>query len=186
MKTRFAAIAVAALLLVGCTPTTTTTPDSPDGDSAGGEGVPPCFVGQWDLDVAQFQSDAALFLDEDLPIESLEISGNQVLSISADGLITLGTNLTTATTLTALVGGQRLETTTTNLGDGTWTSGGPGELSVSDFSFAEQTVTNDDPNVPHFTGCDFTEVPAVDVECEGDRLFLVGPGAPYGTYWDRR
>ena len=186
MKIATASIALSALLLAGCTPTTTTTLEDPADYSAGGEGVPPCFVGQWDLDVAQFQSDVALFLDEDLPIESLELSGNQVLGIAADGQITLGTNLTTATTLTALVGGQSLVTTTTNLGEGAWTSGDPGELSVSDFSFSEQTVTNDDPNVPHFTGCDFTVVPAVDVECEGDRLFLVGPGAPYGTYWDRR
>jgi hypothetical protein len=186
MKTRFAALAVAALLLTGCTPTTTATTDRPAGDSAGGEGVPPCFVGQWDLNVAQFQDDAEFFLlDSQVPIESLALSGSQVLSISADGLVTLGTRLTSTTTLTSLVGGQSLVTTTTSLGDGAWTSSGPTVLSISDFSFSESTVTNDDPTIPHVAGCDFTGVPVVDVQCDEDTLFLIGPDAPYGAYFTR-
>lgn len=187
MKTATVTLALGILLLAGCTPTTPTTSDRSDDDSSGGETMPPCLVGTWDLDVERYQDDTDFYITESgLPIANLDLSGTQVLSFGADGQVTLGTNLTADTTLEVPGASRPMSTTTTNLGDGGWTLNDDGTVTIDNFSFSETTVSLSDPGAPEFAGCDFTTVPTVDTQCEGDTLFLIGPDAPYGTYWTRR
>lgn len=185
MKTRILITALGLLMLSGCTPPASTPSGSDDSVSSGGDATSPCFVGQWDLDLTHYQDDAAFFAAETgVPISSLTITGNQTLSISADGQITLGTNLSSVTVVTGVA--DPLTSTSTNLGLGSWTSPDEGTLTISDFSFSESTVRTSIEGAPVFSGCDFTEVPRADIQCEGDTLFIIGPDAPYGTYWTRR
>jgi hypothetical protein len=185
MKTALALVAL-SLLLTGCTPTTPSTPDGP-GDSAGGDAVAPCFVGQWDLDVARYEDDAEFFLIETgAPVTDLAISGTQVMGIAADGQVTLGTNLTATTTYSLGATTHTTTSSTTNLGLGAWSSSGPVALVIDDFSFSESTVSTSEPGAPEFSGCDLSTISSIDVQCEDDTLFLIGTDAPFGSYWTRR
>jgi hypothetical protein len=183
MKTTTALLALSLLLLTGCTPTSTPTP--PERDSAGGEAVPPCLVGEWDLDLAHYQDDVEFFAEQSgLPLESLALSGTQLLTFSADGQVTLGTDLTADASVPGLP--RPLSSTNTNFGIGSWSTEGSTTLTITDFSFTFSEVVPSEPGAPSFGGCDFTEVPVADFVCEEDSLFIIGPEAPYGSYWTRR
>jgi hypothetical protein len=120
-----------------------------------------------------------------VPLDELFIGGTQSLEITADGRITLRTDLTADSRVSAGDFSHAWSSNTTNHGDGNWTSTDD-TLTVSDFAFYTSEVTVSEEGAPEFGGCDFSTVPTVAVECEEDRLFLAGSDAAFGSYWNRR
>ena len=188
MKTKILLVALGLLVLSGCTPTTSsTTPPAGGDDSSGADVSAPCFVGTWDLDVAQFEDDATPFAStEGVPLAELFVGGTQSLEITADGRVVLRTDLTVDSRVESGAFTHSWSSNTLNHGDGNWSSTSDDMLTISDFDFYTSEVTTSEEGAPVFSGCDFTAVPSVHVECDQDRLFLTGPDAPYGTYWTRR
>lgn len=189
MKTTTASIALCVLLLAGCTPTTTNS-DEP-ADSTGGEIAADednCLVGVWDLDLANYREQAQAFLTSmEVPVQDLVMDGSQVLSIGPSGIIQLDTNVTTSGTIVVAGFTGPVSAHTETVENGDWELGDDGTLTISNWTSVSDasTATEGADDVP-VGAVDFSEIPTIATICNGDSLFLQGPDAPLGSYWNRR
>lgn len=149
------------------TPSATTDSDAGTGDTA-------CVTGNWRLDIADYQAQAARWLKGlGIPLSRLRIKGSQSLAFNP-GYLSVGTDLT----VVARVAGRSISAHTEYAGGGEWfwNATAPDVFEVENWA-----TTVDDADTPR----DVPAVPLFDVtsggikvRCDGDRLVLRGAGAP--------
>jgi hypothetical protein len=176
-----AALAATALLvLAGCTvPGGGAEPDDdPSVDEPVGETS--CVEGDWYLDLADYttQSEAYL-LGLGLPLEHLDIAGQQKLTFTADGYLNIATDLTTS----AVVLGQAISTTTQSAGGADWywdaTNDTEGDITLENWAWTVEPGGATDPAAPPAAPFFDPESDApIAVSCSATTLSLQGAGAP--------
>ncbi|MBX3098343.1 MAG: hypothetical protein KF761_02080 [Salinibacterium sp.] len=183
----FAGVVLAALLLAGCSAGPATPSGSGGGSTAGGAASGPCIVGVWNLDVGDYEAQSLLYINGlAVPMEDFTLTGSQTLSVTADGLFRLDTEITTAGNLVIDSYMRALSTTTTGMSTADWSPGEPGTIDLENW-VDDLEVTGDAPEESGLGGgVGFGSIPTVSVTCEGDRLKLGGLDLPLDSHWIRR
>lgn len=151
-----------------------TVPDSEAGDTG-------CLVGRWFLDVADYQGQADAYLKSvGIPIESLEITGEQILDINESPYLSVSTDLVVNASVQGLTFGYRDQ----SAGGGEWGFDSPDAIVVDGFAY---TVEPEVPpgGAPAIPFLDPSAGP-LSVSCDGDRLSLRGATAPLTGNFVRR
>lgn len=181
-------LACATLLLAGCTGVDPfgIPADNHDGAGAGGPSEP-CIVGVWSLDVGDYEAQSIVYINGlAVPMDNFHLTGNESLSVTADGLFRLDTNITTGGDMT-LPGYLRVfETTTTGYSTAEWSEGEAGTIDLENW-VDELESTGDAPEETGFGGgVGFGNIPNVSMTCVGDQLTLHGPDLPLISRWTRQ
>lgn len=187
MKTTPAAAVLLLLVLVGCTPTVTTSDDP--GDSTGGEslGGENCLTGQWDLDVANYRDQSQEYLAGlGIPLTDFTMTGTEVLTFAEDGGVELASQITSGGTITVPGFTGPVSTETTSISTGNWSTAGDGSLTIENWALIDNSVTSTAPEGVDLGGFSLTNVSGMTALCDETSLFLQGPDAPLGSYWTRR
>ena len=184
-----AAVALASLLLVGCTATPTApSAADPTEEPAAADPSTACLVGDWSLDMTDYEFQSVTYVASlDAPLEDFTIKGTQSLSVRSDGLFRLDTDVITGVSL-AVDGYVRMYSTrSTGYSTAEWLQGvDPGTIALSNW-VDELEVTGDAPEDSGLGGgVGFGAIPIVTAVCDGDRLSLSGPDLPLVSNWTRQ
>lgn len=149
-----------------------------------------CLLGHWYLDVEDFAAQAAVYLKSlGIPLESLELTGMQRLSVTLDPDRTDSNlfEITNAIRVDAVVHGIPISADTEWAGSGQWFMapqlGDPDINNTSNFveldhwMWSIDPAATADPSAPPLPPLIDPGVGA-QVNCAGDLLTLAGPGAP--------
>lgn len=180
MRRRLAAVGLTAtLVLAGCggsepapeppaestgpAPTATTSADS---DTA-------CLLGRWHLDVADYEAQAFTYMGGlGIPVESLSITGDQILDFNESPYMAISTDLT----INGVVKGVTLPPTVSqNAGGGEWGWNGDAGAKIGvdnwDWTVGGPADTENGPPL-------IDPSQGITVECSGGNLSVRGAGAP--------
>jgi hypothetical protein len=176
------------LLLAGCSAggVPSTAPDSAGGGASSAP-TQPCIVGVWSLDVGDYENQSIRYVNSlAVPMDDYYLNGSQTLSVTADGLFRLDTNISTGGTLVLDGYSKMLSTTTTGISTADWSPGEEGTIDLE--NWVDDLVTTGD--APEETGLGggvgFGSVPNVLVTCDGDGLKLGGLELPVYSRWTRQ
>lgn len=173
-------VAAAVVVLAGCTaPGGSADPDA-DPPVDGETGETSCLVGDWYLDLADYTAQSSEYLlGLGIPLEDLDISGQQKVTFTADGYLNIATDLTTS----AVVMGQSISTTTQSAGGADWywdaTNDADGDLTLENWAWTVEPGGATDPAAP--PAAPFFDPESGDtiaVACTETSLSLQGSGAP--------
>lgn len=180
-------VAVIALALAGCgmqEPTPEPEPDplvEPDpGDS--GSTVADCLVGEpWTLDLPDYAEQAESYMTGlGIPITDFAMSGSQTVQFTADGLMSVLTDITSTGTLQIPdVGPFPVSVHSTTGGSGDWAMDNDATMTITNWAAVgeqDSAVGSEDIEVPV---PDFSVIPTVGVTCQPGLLTLVGPESPF-------
>jgi hypothetical protein len=180
-------VALATLLLAGCSASATGErsdfgfPPDPPAPSE------PCIVGVWTLDVGDYEAQSIVYINSlEVPMEDFTLTGSQTLSVTADGLFRLDTNVTTGGNMTLPGYLRYYETTTTGLSTAEWSAGDSGTIILTDW-VDDLHTTGDAPEESGLGGgVGFGYESTINATCEADRLTLSGNVLPVVSRWTRR
>jgi hypothetical protein len=176
------AVTAASLVLVGCT----ATPLPPGEDEPGaGEVSESCLVGTWNLDVADYETQARDYLIETgIPLVSYELGGVGTIEFTADGDVTTDIDIVTDYVVDAA--GEQLtrQSLSVYTGAGSWEVGfAEGTIVISDYETVESGALNPaDSGLPPVM---FIDIGSFDADCTDGSLALQGPVASIFSHWDR-
>lgn len=186
MKKRVGTLLITVVLVSGCgggsdepsaeetsEPTASTQTSSAGGDTE-------CLLGRWHLDTDDYASQAkAYVVGLGVPMESLAISGNQILDFNESPFMSLSTNLQ----LDAVVHGQPLTVSSQNAGGGEWGWDGESdsEIGVDNWEWTVESSDSPDGAPPLIDPSQ-----GVSVTCDDSRLTVQGSGAPLVGVFVRR
>ncbi len=154
----------------------TATPTS--AEAAGGDTE--CLLGRWYLDTSDFASQAQNYVVSlGVPMESLVISGDQILDFNASPYLSIATDLQ----LDAVVHGQALSVSSQNAGGGEW---GWNADSESDIGVDNWGWTAEPAAAPEGAPPLIDPSNGISVTCATDRLTVQGSGAPLTGVFVRR
>ncbi|HQG70572.1 MAG: hypothetical protein IT189_02950 [Microbacteriaceae bacterium] len=182
-----AALALATVFLAGCSATAPATPPDPAGSAGGNSPAEPCIVGVWDLDVGDYEAQSILYINSlAVPMEDFTLTGSQTLSVTADGLFRLDTNITTAGNMVIDSYMRAYTTTTTGLSTAEWSPGESGTIELADWVDDLETTGDAPEDSGLGGGVGFGSIPTVNMTCEGDGLTLSGLDLPLDSHWTRQ
>lgn len=188
MNLRLAATSVvAAGVLVGCgsdadpqagegatsSPTATTQTSAAGGDTA-------CLLGRWHLDTDDYASQALAYVTGlGVPMESLVISGDQILDFNESPFMNIATDLQ----LDAVVHGQPLSVSSQSAGGGEWgwNADSTSDIGVDGWEWTAAPTAGPEGAPPLLDPSQ-----GINVNCKSDRLTVRGPGAPLAGVFVRR
>jgi hypothetical protein len=144
-------------------------------------------VGVWSLDVGDYENQSIRYVNSlAVPMDDYYLNGSQTLSVTADGLFRLDTNISTGGTLVLDGYSKMLSTTTTGISTADWSPGEDGTIDLK--NWVDDLVTTGD--APEETGLGggvgFGSVPNVLATCEGAQLRLEGLELPVYSLWMRQ
>lgn len=183
-------LALSTLLLAGCTgvdpfgiPSDNHAADDP---GAGGPSEP-CIVGVWSLDVGDYEAQSIVYINSlAVPMEDFTMTGSESLSVTADGLFRLDTNISTGGAMVLDSYERVYATTTTGYSTAEWSAGEAGTINLENW-VDELESTGDAPEETGFGGgVGFANIPTVSMTCVGDQLSLNGPDLPLVSHWTRQ
>lgn len=181
-------ITLATLLLVGCSAA------APSSNPADDFGVPPseapsgpCIVGVWSLDVGDYENQSISYINSlAVPMEDFTLTGSESLSVTADGLLRLDTNISTGGAMVLDSYERVYATTTTGYSTAEWSPGEEGTIDLENW-VDELESTGDAPEETGFGGgVGFANIPNVAMTCEGNQLSLNGYDLPLVSHWTRQ
>jgi hypothetical protein len=167
----------AAVALAGCAATTPADPDpgpvDPDPQALTAES---CFVGgPWRLDLEDYTAQARDYLDSlAIPVSDLVMSGSQTVQFTADGLMSVVTDVTSTGIISTPNGPIPFEVRSTDGGSGDWSLGDDSIMTIDNWN----TVAGQEPaegavDVPL---PDYSTLSPVGVTCQPGLLSLTGDG----------
>lgn len=178
-----AALALAAALLAGCAGAGSVPdpadpadrePGSGGGEASGGD--TPCLLGDWSLDVADYEAQSRDYLTGlGIPLEAFALSGSHVVSFRSD-VVTIGVDLTAD----AVVMGVAISAPQQYAGQGEWfwEADDATSIAVEGWAYTVEPAATD-PSAPAAPPMfDPAGSAPISAECSGDRLALRGDGAP--------
>ncbi|HRN28528.1 MAG TPA: hypothetical protein PK781_00545 [Terrimesophilobacter sp.] len=178
---------IAVTLLTGCSPQPTTEPTETTPRTDSNSEQQPCIVGEWMLDVATYAADSENYLlGLAVPVEGFEMSGNGIISFTADGLVAVDIDLTSTGELVARDTRVPFTTPGRYQASGDWGVGSGDTINLSNWS--DDIADTPDPLTPETPGApaiSFTDVPSVNATCTEHELHIALPGAPLDTHWFR-
>lgn len=181
-------ITLTTLLLAGCSPAPASShPEDDFGVPASEAPSEPCIVGVWNLDTFDYEAQSILYINSlAVPMEDFTMTGTETLSVSADGLLRLDTNISTGGSM-VLDSYQRVyATTTTGYSTAEWSPGEDGTIDLENW-VDELESTGDAPEETGFGGgVGFADIPNVAMTCEGNQLSLKGYDLPLVSHWTRQ
>lgn len=183
-----AAIAALALgfALSGCA-ATPAPDDGPDPDAV--DPAPPtaadCFTGgPWSLDLPDYTEQAQAYLTElGIPVEDLEMTGSQTVQFSADGLMSVETDIVSTGIIATPNGDVPFEVPSTGGGSGDWTIDDASQLTIENWAL----IPSDSPSDPtvEIPLPDYETISPVGVTCQPGLLSLVSPASPFVPLFHR-
>lgn len=186
MKLRMGALFILTVLVAGCGGGSDEPADEPSTEptatqtSAAAAGDTECLLGRWYLDTDDYASQAkAYVVGLGVPMESLAISGNQILDFNESPYMSLSTDLQ----LDAVVQGQPLSVSSQNAGGGEWGWDGESdsEIGVDNWDWTAESSDSPDGAPPLIDPSQ-----GVSVTCTDSRLTVQGAGAPLVGVFVRR
>ncbi len=147
-------------------------------EAAGGDTA--CLLGRWYLDTDDYASQAMTYVvGLGVPMESLTITGNQILDFSENPYMNIATDLT----LDAVVKGQPLSVASQSAGGGEWgwNAGSESAIGVDNWEWTAAPSANPDGAPPLLDPSN-----GISVTCDTDRLTVQGSGAPLTGVFVRR
>jgi len=141
----------------------------------------------WDLDVGDYEAQSILYINSlAVPMEDFTLTGSQTLSVTADGLFRLDTNITTAGNMVIDSYMRAYTTTTTGLSTAEWSPGESGTIELADWVDDLETTGDAPEDSGLGGGVGFGSIPTVNMTCEGDGLTLSGLDLPLDSHWTRQ
>ncbi len=186
MRTTIPLTAATLLLLAGCTAPVGTPIDEEPVDQTG-EAAPPCVVGTWQLDVADYEAQSATYLAGlGIPVAEFAMTGSGEATFTADGLLAADIDLLVNAVLDAGDVRVPVEQRTAYTGSGDWREGDePWSIDLENWATVpdpDATVGVEEDGLPPI---DFFDIPTIVTSCTADTLVLQGPDAPLAATWHR-
>lgn len=179
--------AAAVLALAGCSGAAPGADDA--GESPSDEA--PCWVGEWQLDVADYAVQAEAFLDGlgSFPLEDFAMTGEGAMTFTADNLVAGSVRLRTTGTFVVPEHSVPLDVTSGSEFSADWAEGA--DDATLDLAHWQNRPLSDLPapvgpdgiEIP--SPIDYADIPSVAIECSADSLRIQGPDAPLSALWHR-
>ncbi len=182
-------IAVVALGLAGCAVDTPApeTPTEPD-PGASEPTVEDCLVGgPWMLDLVDYAEQSEQYMQGlGIPITDFVMDGSQTVQFTADGLMSVETDITSSATLQIPDAGTvPVSVRSTTGGSGDWAMENDDTLSITNWAAVgdqEPSIGSEEFELPL---PDYSTIPSVGVTCQPGLLTLVVPESPFVPLFTR-
>ncbi|HNP15024.1 MAG TPA: hypothetical protein PKI99_00990 [Terrimesophilobacter sp.] len=170
--------------LAGCTPPADS--DDRPGDDGSSSEQDPCFVGSWNLDVADYSTQSESYMRGlGLSIEGFAMDGAGTIRFTADGLVATDIDLTTSGTIVAGDTSVPLNSRSGYSATGDWSVGDGASINLANWSNVPDPGIPVDPGAPQIPAVDYTDIPAITANCTATTLVLQAPDAPLSARWTR-
>lgn len=179
---RITVLAAAGLLaLSGCSGTPGGTDPGGDPELADETTADPadCFTGgPWELDLADYASQAEPWMvGLGIPISDFAMTGSQTVQFTADGLVSVVTDITSTGTLHTPAGDIPVSVPSTLGGSGDWALDSGASMTITNWAADTPVTESDDAFDPPVL--DFSTIPTVGVTCQPGLLTLTAPESPF-------
>ncbi len=179
-----AGFAVVALALSGCAVDSPTpeTPTEPDPGASAEPTIGDCLVGgPWSLDLVDYAAQAEQYLQGmGIPLTDFVMDGSQTVQFTADGLMSVETDITSSGTLQIPdVGPFPVSVHSTTGGSGDWAMDNAETMTITNWAAVgdeEPSIGGEEFDAPIV---DFSVIPSVGVTCQPGLLSLTAPESPF-------
>ncbi len=182
-------IAVVALALGGCAVDTPTPETEAEPDPGASEPtVEDCLVGgPWMLDLVDYAEQSEQYLQGlGIPLTDFVMDGSQTVQFTADGLMSVETDITSSGTLEIPdVGPYPVSVRSTTGGSGDWAMDNADTMTITNWAAVgdqEPSVGSEEFEAPVI---DFSTIPSVSATCQPGLLTLVAPNSPFVPLFTR-